>query len=42
MKNGEPIGSKNQGEGTKNLLEDIIGEGARKLPQAAIEHKMVK
>ena len=40
MKNDEPIGSKNQAEGTKNLLEDIIREGARKLLQAAIEHEV--
>ena len=40
MKNDEPVGSKNQAEGTKNLLEDIIREGARKLLQAAIEHEM--
>ena len=40
MKNDEPVGSKNQAEGTKNLLEDIIREGARKLLQAAIEHEV--
>jgi transposase-like protein len=40
MKNNELIGNKNQGEGTKNLLEDIIREGARKLLQTAIEHEV--
>jgi transposase-like protein len=41
MKNDEPIGRENQvEEGKKNLLEEIIREGARKLLQAAIEHEV--
>jgi transposase-like protein len=41
MKNNGPIERKNQGEeGKKNLLEEIIREGARKLLQAAIENEV--
>ena len=40
MKNDEPVGSKNQVQETKSILEDIIREGARKLLQAAVENEV--
>lgn len=40
MKNNEPVGKKNQEEGKKSLLEEIIREGARKLLQSAIENEV--
>jgi transposase-like protein len=40
MKNDEPVGSENQAAEKNGLLEEIIGEGARKVLQAAIEHEV--